>query len=164
MWLPAIGYEGFYEVSDDGHVRSLSRQYVSKTGRKVTVQARKLKVGIVNGYHVVSLSKDGKSKSFRLHCLMMLTFVGPCPSGHEVCHWDGKRDNNHLSNLRYGTKVENMEDRIRHGTQWVKIRKADISDIKRRHSIGHRVSDIANSYRVNKTTIYRHLRARGQLE
>jgi hypothetical protein len=46
----------------------------------------------------------------------MLAFQGPCPNGLEVRHLDGNRTNPKLNNLKYGTRIENMQDAILHGT------------------------------------------------
>lgn len=54
-------------------------------------------------------------KRYYIHRLVLLAFVGPCPPGMECCHIDGNPINNRLSNLRWGTRRENMEDRVRHG-------------------------------------------------
>src|SRR5690606_11217835 len=58
---------------------------------------------------------DG-GKSYRVHRLVMEAFVGPLPEGMEVRHLDDDPDNNALSNLVYGTRSENLEDRVRLGT------------------------------------------------
>lgn len=58
---------------------------------------------------------DKKRRDFKVHRLVMEAFVGPCPEGLEVLHWDDNPANNHLSNLRYGTRSENVKDRVRNG-------------------------------------------------
>jgi HNH endonuclease len=68
-----------------------------------------------DGYKDVKLRKEGKYYSFLLHRLICLTFHGPCPDGMECLHWDGNHDNCQATNLRWGTRQENMEDMIRHG-------------------------------------------------
>ncbi len=120
VWRRVPGYEDDYEVSNMGNVRSLPRvvQFVrlnepasfTKPGRAISKQA-------LRGYRRVALCKDGTIKNFYVHGLVLLAFVGPKPEGLEVRHLDGNPANNHLENLRYGTKAENAKDRAVHGTQ-----------------------------------------------
>ncbi len=56
----------------------------------------------------------GNGRREYVHRAVMLAFVGPCPGGHEVCHCDGDRRNNKLSNLRYDTHENNCRDTIKH--------------------------------------------------
>lgn len=100
-WLPVVGYEGRYEVSDLGQVRR--------------VGGRLLKPGRVRGHRHVSLCGDGKPRSVRLHLLVLEAFVGPRSAGLEARHLDDDGDNNRLDNLCWGTRRENMLDRVRNG-------------------------------------------------
>ena len=52
-----------------------------------------------------------------VHRAVMTAFVGPCPEGNEVAHWDGNKGNNKLENLRYATPVENAGDTLRQGNR-----------------------------------------------
>lgn len=58
----------------------------------------------------------GKYRKFFGSQLVLITFIGPCPSGMECCHYDGDDTNNHLSNLRWDTRVANAADKRRHGS------------------------------------------------
>lgn len=114
-WKAIPGYEGYYEVSDQGRVRSLDRWIDTKQGprfRRGVV--RKPKRG-THGYWELPLNLDGRERTHTVHSLMMLAFVGPRPDGQEVLHGDDDKDNNTLENLRYGTKPENMQDAIKNG-------------------------------------------------
>ena len=114
-WKAVPGWEGWYEVSDAGRVRSLPRQS-SANGAPAMYQGRILKAGrMKNGYLQVTLSRSGERRCAYVHRLVMEAFEGPPPCGLEVCHSDGTRDNNALTNLRYGTRSENAKDRIAHG-------------------------------------------------
>ena len=64
----------------------------------------------------VGLYAGGKQRLINVHRLVLLAFVGPCPPGMECRHLDGCRTNNVLTNICWGTKEENHEDRRRHGT------------------------------------------------
>lgn len=64
-------------------------------------------------YLKISIRIDGKKKQRFVHCLVLEAFRGPCPKGMECCHWDGNKQNNRLSNIRWGTKMSNIEDSYR---------------------------------------------------
>ena len=68
------------------------------------------------GHLRVKLSLDGAYKGATIHRLVLLAFEGPEPDGMEVCHTDGNPANNRLDNLRWGTRGDNLRDRVRHGT------------------------------------------------
>lgn len=115
-WLPVIGHPG-YEVSDLGQVRSLDRQMAQLSSLGVSY-SRVLRGQLLrplvqkSGYQKVTVA----GRTYRVHVLVMRAFVGPCPDGMEVCHWDGNKSNNQLENLRYDTRSENGRDAVRHGS------------------------------------------------
>ena len=115
-WLPVVGFEGVYEVSDLGNVRGLDRQLTNRNGVK-RVWRGSLIAGIPDhdGYLWVHLANSGTRSRRSIHSLVMGAFVGPRPEGNDVAHGDGNPRNNHLSNLRYCTRSENMMDMVRDG-------------------------------------------------
>lgn len=120
QWRPVPGWEGYYEVSDQGRVASRERKTWHSGSQWAhgfwrTVGARVLRPGVARGYERVVLQRDKAKQNVAVHRLVMLAFVGPCPEGMEVCHNDGDKRNNVLSNLRYDTKSANCVDRTRHG-------------------------------------------------
>lgn len=116
QWLPIPGYEGHYEVSTLGRVRSLDRVIRHAGGtRKSPGRTLKLQTH-PTGYVQVTLCRDGQQENRKVHHLVLETFVGPRPSGMHACHGDGDTFNNSLSNLRWGTVSENNLDKVRHGT------------------------------------------------
>jgi hypothetical protein len=71
----------------------------------------------------VNLQLAGEGHAERVHRLVLLAFVGPCPKGMEACHWDDNPGNNHLSNLRWDTSLANKRDMARNGIgnqNWMK--------------------------------------------
>lgn len=109
-WVAAFGYEGVYEVSDLGRVRSVTRQVRTKDGRTWTAKGRVLSPAIDKaGYPFVSLKVAGKQRTHRVHRLVLMSFVGPPPEGMECLHRDHNRANPGLVNLRWGTHAENMQ-------------------------------------------------------
>lgn len=117
QWKPVVGFEGLYEVSSRGRVRSLPH---SAPGRPGVVMhfAGKVLPGSVNpqGYIEVGLSRDGVRTLRKVHRLVLEAFVGPRPDGTEGCHGDGDPGNNRLTNLRWDTRSANTYDKVRHGT------------------------------------------------
>lgn len=114
-WLPVVGFEGAYEVSNFGNVRSLTRKVWSGTFY-VTARGRTL-AQFPNRWRMqLGLSRDGKTYPKLVHALVMEAFVGPRPEGAEICHNDGDYTNNHLLNLRYDNHRANMLDAVEHNT------------------------------------------------
>lgn len=117
-WKPVLGYEGLYEVSDQGRVRSVSREVVYSNGGVRWHSGRIIKTKRQTTGHLrVCLYRDTRSRFIFVHRLVLEAFVGPCPVGMEGCHYpDRDPANNALSNLRWDTKRENQFDRVKHGT------------------------------------------------
>lgn len=117
VWLPVVGYESLYAVSDLGRVMSLSR-VVPKAGYSGhTVAQRIRKTPPVEGYPSIGLNRLGECKTRRVCHLVCEAFIGPRPKGKEVCHNDGDKKNSRRANLRYDTPKANAQDRHKHGTQ-----------------------------------------------
>lgn len=115
QWLPVVGWEGLYEVSDQGRVRSIDRVVHCRDGRTLAYPSVTLRPGTgTTGALYVNLS-NGTTKVRRVHQLVLEAFVGPCPPGMEGCHWDDNKENNALTNLRWDTHTANMYDKVRNG-------------------------------------------------
>lgn len=118
QWKPVPGYEGYYEVSDHGHVRSLPR-VVNQGTRTMKLPGGPMKpTAHPTGHLWINLRRDGASHKGYIHRMVAGAFLGECPEGQEVRHLDGNAANNHVSNLRYGTRSENMHDKVAHGTHF----------------------------------------------
>lgn len=117
-WLPAPDWEDLYEVSDHGRTRSLDRMVRTHHNGRRLVRGRVLKPGPASKYgHLrVVLCRDGQEFPIQVHQLVMLAFVGPCPASMEIRHLDSNPANNFLTNLTYGTRAENAQDRVQNGT------------------------------------------------
>ncbi|ARM70701.1 HNH endonuclease [Mycobacterium phage Soul22] len=116
QWRPVVGYEGMYEVSDLGRVRSVDRCVVTKSGPR-TYRGRLLhQHPDGRGYLRASLSRVGdKPRMFKVHRLVLEAFVGPRPGNLSGCHNNGINTDNRLENLRWDSHTENMLDVVRHG-------------------------------------------------
>lgn len=101
---PVRGYEGLYEVSDYGCVRSLD---YNGTGKRKVMKPKKNK-----GYRQVELWRDGNSKTFSVHRLVWEAFNGTIPDGMQIDHVNGVRDDNSLANLRVVTPKENVHNPV----------------------------------------------------
>jgi hypothetical protein len=112
-WLPVPGYEGLYEVSDGGAIRSLDR--LDALGRKRT--AKVLRPRKTTRDHLsVALYANAVRRDFQVHILVLEAFIGPRPTGMEGCHWNDDPADNRLANLRWDTRSANVLDSIRNGT------------------------------------------------
>lgn len=108
-WIP--GFEGSYQVSDHGRVRSFRNRRAP--GRLISASR-----GTQRGYLMVNLTDETGPQRRYVHALVLAAFVGPRPPGMQIRHLDGLTTNAHLSNLAYGTARENAADLRRHGTQY----------------------------------------------
>lgn len=154
-WKDIPEYEGSYQVSDLGRVKSLTREVV-RTTSVLTIPEKILKSPPGNhGYPVVNLCKNKKIKQRLVHTLVAEVFIGPCPEGQEVRHRDGVRTHCALSNLIYGTRLQNVQDAQEHGTHIKgskvgnsKLVEEDVKEIRRRLAAGEGVTAIAKDYPV----------------
>lgn len=104
QWKPVVSYEGYYEVSDQGRVRSLDR--VQRNGRFLKGRVMK-QSPYLNGYMNIVLNVRQTPKNNLVHRLVAEAFIGPRPEGLVIDHIDSNRKNNRASNLRYITQREN---------------------------------------------------------
>ncbi len=117
-WVPIPGWETRYEISESGSVRSKEMRVRARGNTTATRKGRMLTpVRKSNGYLCVTLSNGVDRPQIGLHRLVARAFLGECPVGLHVLHCDGDKENNHYTNLRYGTPAENVADTARHGRQ-----------------------------------------------
>jgi hypothetical protein len=117
QWRPVVGYEGTYEVSNGGQVRSVDRTITFTDGRVRKYAGKQLSRYQADGYWKVTLKQQDTGNRVHVHVLVAAAFRGPCPDGQEVCHNDGDRGNCRAGNLRYDTHEGNLADCIAHGTR-----------------------------------------------
>lgn len=117
VWEEIPNYEGIYEVSNYGRIKSLPRSWKSGNNAITTIKERILKISIdLRGYCVVSLYKNGIKKTHKVHQLVAICFLNHTPDGHTfvVDHIDNNSLNNYVDNLQITTtRINSTKDRIR---------------------------------------------------
>lgn len=160
-FLPIKGFEGMYEVSSYGKVISIARVSCVENKKRQTTKSRLLSTSSNgNGYMKVNLYKDGKEYIKYLHRLVLETFVGKCPDGYEACHNKPLRWFNHLSNLRWDTKINNHADKVIHGTlangekaRAAKLTETKVTEIRNLIAKGIGQKQIAEMFSIKQPTV-----------
>jgi hypothetical protein len=115
-WADITGYEGLYQVSNWGKVKSISRTIRRSNGRLHTVKEKYLKLFPDNcGYMVAYLNKSGKKHNFRVHRLVAKAFIPNLKNKPQVNHKDGNKTNNNVENLEWCTNGENQIHAFQNG-------------------------------------------------
>ena len=141
-----------YVVCADGSV-------ISETGK----QMRLLHPGMRGKYRGLTLSdKNGELRGVYLHRLVAEAFLGSAPSGCEVRHLDGDRENNDVDNLCWGTRSQNMRDKELHGTApkgerhgQAKLTDEKVREMRRLRASGVSVRTLAEQFGMSVMATYR---------
>lgn len=164
QWKPIDGYEGYYEVSDMGRVRSIDRVVTRSGSIPVMRKGRILRPGKGNGYSFVTLQKNGRSERRKISRLVCHAFNGNGDHiRNEVAHSDGDRSNDRACNLRWASRRENELDKISHGTimagekhGMAKINEKTVADIRHtRQKLGLSYLDLSKRFGISKSQVYR---------
>lgn len=147
-WKPVVGFEGSYEVSDEGQIRN--------------AHGRPLKpYSTPDVYSRVTLYLRGEKQTLMVHLIVARAFLGRPPSAkHQVNHKDGDRANNALSNLEYVTPSENR----RHSVGMIiargethnraKLRPEQVTEMRRLRAEGWKIVPLARRFGVQATTVH----------
>lgn len=146
IWLPVVGYEGIYEVSNLGRVRGLYGPMRAHRGKRST------------DYPRIALA----GKKYFVHVLVASAFLGPRPAGYEVNHIDGDKGNPVLANLEYVTRSQNGLHACRvlkthrqkgslHGAH--KLIESEVMQIIERTAAGEPINMIAADFGVSMATV-----------
>ena len=171
-WRPVTGFEGSYEISRTGIVRSLARTAIGRIGRNGEPIRRRVHPKIKtphidhNGYQAVHLhgaSETGRSPSYRVHRLMCVAFNGPPPFEGAICrHLNDDRLDNRPENLAWGTVADNTADARRNNRMAIGARvggatltEANVLEIRRRVGAGEKCLTIAIEYGVTDANVWR---------
>ena len=152
------GFPG-YKVGNDGTVWTCWRGKLPPYLSGVWKQMRPQKAH--NGYLRIGLRRNGRQEFFAVHCLVLFAFVGPCPPEMECRHFPSRdKANNCLSNLQWGTRSENANDRFAHGTHLygekhplAKLTLLKVAEIRRRCQDGEFQRILANEFGVTQAAI-----------
>lgn len=107
-WENIEGYEGQYEVSDHGRVRSIERIVTHKSMSLKKIPSIERKFEKPTGYCSVILIKKAKRNHLLVHRLVAMAFIPNPENKEQVNHKDGNKRNNHVSNLEWMTRSENV--------------------------------------------------------
>ena len=159
IWKSIAGYSPDYEVSNLGRVRRITvknRSVYKELEEPIIIKPLRTN----EGYFRLSLWKDGKHKTFFVHRLVLLTFIGTPLPGQQAAHLDGNCGNNALENLTWATIVENYAHKYIHGTVpsgerngFSKLTDAKVRIIREKYKHGHRMANIAKEFSVSHSTV-----------
>lgn len=162
IWNPIAGYEGLYEASSLGRIRSVPRVVPHRVSGSLTRKSviRSPQRHRKTGYLLCNLSKAGKHRTHSVHRLVCEAFHGTPPEGMWVRHLDGDKTNNLASNLSWGTPQENMQDQFKHGHRGLgsrsprsKLTEDQVVEIRHRRANGEMRKLLAREFNVSETTI-----------
>jgi hypothetical protein len=161
-WLPVVDYEGIYEVSDQGNVRSLNRHRTDSLGRSFKMKGKMMKQSDNGkGYRILGLSVGSKVTYCYVHRLVARAFIGMPPEGCDVCHNNGDKADNRLANLRYDSRSNNHLDKVQHGTMrqgskhhWSRLNEGQVVEIQDLLMAGVSQAEIARRYGVTPIVIF----------
>lgn len=161
-WKAIAGYEGYYEVSDTGKIRSVDRVVINR-GFPQRLKGVTLRHNLnQNGYPYVIICKNGKTKCQCIHKAVAAAFVDN-PDGRRVInHKDGNKQNNNASNLEWTTSLENNLHALRTGlrvpTRGEKqgksvLKEHQVYEIRRRADSGESVKKLAQEFGVKEAAV-----------
>lgn len=159
-WRPVLGYEGIYEVSSKGIVRSLEREGTRIVKGKEQIHRVSPRVlspsADTHGYLQVNLKREGGSKMIFVHRLVALAFIDNPESKPQINHIDGDANNNCVENLEWCTNSENAL----HATRvlgkvrgFVKLTVDDVRSIREMALSGMQQKEIAEQFDIADTTV-----------
>jgi len=152
-WLPAPGFEDWYDVSDLGRVRSWHPPHGARGRRNRPYLLTPVAKG-TGGYLMVTLRQDGKTEDVYVHALVLTAFDRPRKPGEEARHGPAGRHVNSLANLCWGTMSENHQDRRRDGDPGryrAKLTAAAVLECRDRRAAGERLIDLAREFDVSSS-------------
>jgi len=115
-WKPIPGWEGLYEASNLGRIRSCPREGVTSFGVRSYGGEIIKPIRAKTGYMVANFIHAGKRKQVLIHRCVLLAFIGEPRKGQQACHNNGDRADNRLANLRWDSIKSNHADKKSHGT------------------------------------------------
>ena len=160
LWRDIPGFEGAYQASTLGRIRSLPRFISVSDGARGITYARPcpgviLRQSVCDRVGHVSVHLGKHTRGIPVHQLVMLAFYGFPPPGMETLHLNGNPRDNRPENLRYGTHSENMIDMYRLGKGNCKLTAEEVRQIRFGLSCRWSPRELAAAYGVSKSCICR---------
>lgn len=111
VWKDVLGFEGWYQISNYGKLRSVDRVVIYPDGRSSRhFKGRELSVNTArDGYVQYDLYKNSKRTKFLSHVLVMMSFVRPKEGKEDINHINGVKTDNRIQNLEYCSRSYNMK-------------------------------------------------------
>lgn len=168
LWMPVIGYEGLYEISNKGRVKSVARVLINCQNIRREWPSKILKPQQEShGYTQVTLYRsNGRGKNFKIHRLVAESFLaGSRGDAKEVNHIDGNKQNNSVINLAWVTRLENSQHAwenklisIKYGeeTSGAKLSNTEVQQIRaryRRYGKENSAVSLAKEFNVTRQAI-----------
>lgn len=166
VWRDIEGYEGLYQVSNKGNVRSLDRdtEHPIGSGRFAKRKGRVLKASNRAGYPSVMLTNGKSRKTFTVHRLVAIAFIPNCGDLPCVNHKDGNKENNHSSNLEWASYMDNSVHAVStglvnnngHRNTQSKLTEDQVKEIRELHTPRHKMYSseaLGKKYGVSDVTI-----------
>lgn len=161
IWKDVVGYEGLYQVSNLGRVKSLERASGKGSGNRYRPERILKQIVDKCGYLEITLCLKGIQKKFRVHRLIASAFIINIKNKSCVNHINGVKADNRVENLEWCTHSENLLHAYDLGlittkgerNSYSKLKESDVLEIRKRISMGEKNIDLANEFRVNPVTI-----------
>jgi hypothetical protein len=154
-WKAIRDYEGLYEISDLGRVKSCRRVVPHGNSGKLTLPERILRSRInkANGYELVTLSKAGVQPTFRVHVLVAQAFCEGEASGLIVHHLNHEKTDNRAANLEWATRLENttaakVAGKMIGGGRNTKLNPHDVQILRAARLIGVPLHEIGEAFNI----------------
>lgn len=165
VWKDIKGYEGYYQVSNLGNVKSLGRTFIRKDGMRYSRFPRIMSPVFqkTHPYLTIQLKINKKYKGFLIHRLVAEAFVPNPDKKSEVNHIDGNQKNNKSNNLEWCSRSENQIHAIKNNlyspakgeqNSSARFTKEQVLSIRVRLKKGEKGADIAREYKVHRNSIY----------
>ena len=109
IWKDIKGYEGLYQISNTGKIKSLERYKDNHSKKQLVKEKIRKQIISKTGYYTCMLTKNGNLKLFKVHRIVAEAFI-PNPNNYPIInHIDGNKLNNNVSNLEWCTRSENQK-------------------------------------------------------